>query len=128
VSITASRDMTTGKLRCGRGRPISDIQGSQHAAVAVPVDAERWDLGGSSISAYAQRVRDLEVQLARLPEEICGSGHAKHANVVTVRAKQQSLLDPFHGKATTDQKRVRTLSVCPLPGAARSRAKSFSVF
>jgi indolepyruvate ferredoxin oxidoreductase len=42
---------------------------------------------------------ELAVQLARLPEQIRGYGHVKHANVAVVRAKQQALLDHFHGRA-----------------------------
>lgn len=42
---------------------------------------------------------DIAVQLARLPEKIRGYGHVKLANVVTVRAQWQELLDRFHGRA-----------------------------
>ncbi|PND38174.1 pyruvate ferredoxin oxidoreductase [Paucibacter aquatile] len=41
---------------------------------------------------------DVALQLARLPEQIRGYGHVKHANVVTARAKQKALLDRFHGR------------------------------
>ena len=41
---------------------------------------------------------DIALQLARLPEQIRGYGHVKHANVVTARAKQKALLDRFHGR------------------------------
>ncbi|MCV2360156.1 indolepyruvate ferredoxin oxidoreductase family protein [Paucibacter sp. TC2R-5] len=49
---------------------------------------------------------ELAVQLARLPEQIRGYGHVKHANVVTVRAKQQALLDRFHGRAAPATEQV----------------------
>ncbi len=49
---------------------------------------------------------ELAVQLARLPEQIRGYGHVKHANVVTVRAKQQALLDRFHGRAAAATEQV----------------------
>lgn len=42
---------------------------------------------------------DIALQLARLPEQIRGYGHVKHANVVTARAKQKALLDRFHGRS-----------------------------
>ncbi|MCV2420035.1 indolepyruvate ferredoxin oxidoreductase family protein [Paucibacter sp. DJ2R-2] len=41
---------------------------------------------------------EVALQLARLPEQIRGYGHVKHANVVTARAKQKALLDRFHGR------------------------------
>ncbi|MCV2356850.1 indolepyruvate ferredoxin oxidoreductase family protein [Paucibacter sp. B2R-40] len=52
---------------------------------------------------------ELAVQLARLPEQIRGYGHVKHANVVTVRAKQQALLDRFHGRAAAATEQVVAL-------------------
>ncbi|WP_444718844.1 indolepyruvate ferredoxin oxidoreductase family protein [Paucibacter hankyongi] len=42
---------------------------------------------------------NIALQLARLPEQIRGYGHVKHANVVTAQAKQKALLDRFHGRA-----------------------------
>ncbi|MCV2369735.1 indolepyruvate ferredoxin oxidoreductase family protein [Roseateles oligotrophus] len=52
---------------------------------------------------------ELAVQLARLPEQIRGYGHVKHANVVTVRAKQQALLDLFHGRAAAFTEQVMAM-------------------
>ena len=49
---------------------------------------------------------ELAVQLARLPEQIRGYGHVKHANVAVVRAKQQALLDRFHGRAAATEQVV----------------------
>ena len=46
---------------------------------------------------------DLAVQLARLPEKIRGYGHVKLANVATVRAQWQDLLDRFHGRAVATE-------------------------
>ncbi|WP_310389125.1 indolepyruvate ferredoxin oxidoreductase family protein, partial [Roseateles sp.] len=49
---------------------------------------------------------DLAVQLARLPEQIRGYGHVKHANVALVRAKQQALLDQFQGRVAAAAEHV----------------------
>ncbi|MBT9492039.1 MAG: indolepyruvate ferredoxin oxidoreductase family protein [Paucibacter sp.] len=49
---------------------------------------------------------DLAVQLARLPEQIRGYGHVKHANVALVRAKQQALLDRFQGRVAAPAEQV----------------------
>jgi len=61
---------------------------------------------------------DLAVQLARLPEKIRGYGHVKLANVVTVRAQWQELLDRFHGRAA-----VAAVQTVALPARIKSVAE-----
>jgi indolepyruvate ferredoxin oxidoreductase len=52
------------------------------------------------LAALTPDNRDLAVQIAAVPEQIRGFGHVKLASIALARARWQTLLDRFHGRAS----------------------------